>query len=164
MAKIEIEIDGRQWDAEISVVEDRITLTCEGHSRTASIRQPEPGIYLVLLENRVFQCVDGRHPGAPDQLLVNGQPIRLSARDRQRRSALPSSSQGQIRLIAPMPGKVVQLLRSVGDTVDANQGILIVEAMKMQNEVQSPRAGQILELCVSPGETVPAGHLLAVIE
>jgi biotin carboxyl carrier protein len=63
-----------------------------------------------------------------------------------------------------MPGKVVRLLAAVGDEVTEGQGILVVEAMKMQNEVQAPKAGNVTDLKVAEGQTVNAGEVLAVIE
>jgi biotin carboxyl carrier protein len=63
-----------------------------------------------------------------------------------------------------MPCKVVRALLNAGDEVAARQGVLVVEAMKMQNEVQSPKAGKIAEIKVSEGQTVNAGDVLAVIE
>jgi biotin carboxyl carrier protein len=63
-----------------------------------------------------------------------------------------------------MPGKVVRVLVSAGDEVAANQGVLIVEAMKMQNEVLSPKAGKVADIRVTEGQTVNAGETLAVIE
>jgi biotin carboxyl carrier protein len=63
-----------------------------------------------------------------------------------------------------MPGKVVRVLLNAGDEVAARQGVLVVEAMKMQNEVQSPKAGKIAEIKVSEGQTVNAGEVLVVIE
>ena len=63
-----------------------------------------------------------------------------------------------------MPGKVVRILKAVGDEVESGQGVLVVEAMKMQNEVQSPKHGRVAELRVSEGQTVNAGEVMAVIE
>jgi biotin carboxyl carrier protein len=63
-----------------------------------------------------------------------------------------------------MPGKVVRVLLNAGDEVASRQGVLVVEAMKMQNEVQSPKTGKIAEIKVSEGQTVNAGDVLAVIE
>jgi biotin carboxyl carrier protein len=63
-----------------------------------------------------------------------------------------------------MSGRVVRVLAQVGDTVEANQGIVVIEAMKMQNELKSPKAGTVAELRVAPGGTVAAGDVLAVIE
>ena len=63
-----------------------------------------------------------------------------------------------------MPGKVVRVLLAPGNEVDAGQGVLIVEAMKMQNEIKSPKQGHVVEVRVSEGETVSANQVLAVVE
>jgi biotin carboxyl carrier protein len=63
-----------------------------------------------------------------------------------------------------MPGKVVRLLVSAGDAVDAGQGLVVVEAMKMQNEMKASRAGRVVEVRVRDGETVGAGDTLVVLE
>jgi len=63
-----------------------------------------------------------------------------------------------------MPGKVIRLLAAGGDEVEAGQGLLVVEAMKMQNEMKSPRAGKVLNVNVEVGTTVNGGDVLAVIE
>jgi biotin carboxyl carrier protein len=64
----------------------------------------------------------------------------------------------------PMPGKVIAVLVSEGDTVEKGQGLVIVEAMKMENEVRSPIAGAVKEIKVKPGETVEGGAVLVVVE
>jgi biotin carboxyl carrier protein len=63
-----------------------------------------------------------------------------------------------------MPGKVVRLLIREGDTVDIGQGLIVVEAMKMQNEMKASRAGRVVEVCVRDGDTVTAGDTLVVLE
>ena len=63
-----------------------------------------------------------------------------------------------------MPGRVVRVLAKVGDLVEAHQGIVVIEAMKMQNELKSPKAGKVVQLRAEPGDTVVAGDVLAVIE
>ena len=63
-----------------------------------------------------------------------------------------------------MPGRVVRVLVSVGETVEAHQGIVVIEAMKMQNELKSPKAGKVAQLRVEPGGTVAAGDVLAIVE
>ncbi len=71
---------------------------------------------------------------------------------------------GPIELRAMMPGRIVSVLVRAGDEVAANQGVVVVEAMKMENEVKSPRAGKVAELKVVAGQTVEKGELLAIIE
>ncbi|HTZ88891.1 MAG TPA: acetyl-CoA carboxylase biotin carboxyl carrier protein subunit, partial [Alloacidobacterium sp.] len=65
---------------------------------------------------------------------------------------------------ASMPGRVVRVLAQQGEDVGAHQGIVVIEAMKMQNEMKSPKAGRVAELRVTVGDTVSAGDVLAVIE
>ena len=164
MAKWQIEVDGLRGEAEWAVTGDQVTLTLAGQTHTARIFCPEPGQYLVLLNDRVYRCHDDRHLGAPNRFLVNGHPVSVSIEDRQRRRGSPTVRDGRIELTTPMPGKVVQLLVSPGDPVEVHQGILIVEAMKMQNEVQAPRAGRVVEIRATSGQTVPAGFVLAILE
>ena len=71
---------------------------------------------------------------------------------------------GEQAIVAPMPGKVVRVLLSVGDEVAARQGVVVVEAMKMENELRSPKAGRVKDVHVSPGMSVEAGRVLVVIE
>jgi biotin carboxyl carrier protein len=65
---------------------------------------------------------------------------------------------------AMMPGRVINVLVNVGDDVAHLQGVLVLEAMKMENEIKSPKAGKVTEVKVTPGQTVEKGELLAVIE
>ena len=66
-------------------------------------------------------------------------------------------------MTAPMPGKIVGVLVAAGEIVQAGQGLLVVEAMKMQNEIFAPKSGTLEKLLVREGQTVNAGELLAVI-
>ena len=84
-------------------------------------------------------------------------PRRLSARGQVEQS-------GRALLKAPMAGKVVRVLKAVGDEVEAGEDVLVLEAMKMQNAVRSPKSGRLITLTVQPGATVPAGRLLAEVE
>jgi biotin carboxyl carrier protein len=63
---------------------------------------------------------------------------------------------------APMPGKIVRVLSAPGEKVEAGQGLLVIEAMKMQNEIRSPKSGTI-ERLAKEGNTVQAGEILAVV-
>ena len=70
--------------------------------------------------------------------------------------------EGRQQLVAPMPGKIVRVLAAAGQKVEAGQGLLVIEAMKMQNEVRSPKSG-IVEKLANEGQTVNAGEVLAVV-
>jgi biotin carboxyl carrier protein len=72
--------------------------------------------------------------------------------------------QGRQNISVPMPGKIVAVLATEGDTVEKGQGLVIVEAMKMENEVRSPIAGEVKEIKVKPGDTVEGGAVLLIVE
>ena len=81
---------------------------------------------------------------------------------RGRRSA--DAGKGRQNIAAMMPGKVVRVLVAMGDAVEAGEGLVVVEAMKMQNEMKSPKAGRVIEVRTRPEATVAAGEVLVVIE
>ena len=78
-------------------------------------------------------------------------------------SAPVHRAHGPARLTAPMPGRVVRVLEATGAEVVAGQGLVVIEAMKMENELKSPRAGRVLEVAVREGQAVEAGALLALV-
>jgi biotin carboxyl carrier protein len=96
---------------------------------------------------------------------VDGDAVALflsTGRARRGRSVGPAGS-GTMRVVAPMPGRVVKLLVSTGEQVAARQGLVVVEAMKMENELRAPRAGTVTEVAVAAGASVDAGTLLVVV-
>jgi biotin carboxyl carrier protein len=130
-----------------------------------SVKEVEPGVYSVLLEDRSFEV---RTIGAQNGLSVETRGRRFTVEVRDPRNASRQSraatGSGRQRISAPMPGKVVRLLVGEGDTVDIGQGLIVVEAMKMQNEMKASRAGRVVEVCVRDGDTVTAGDTLVVLE
>ncbi len=164
--KLEFEIDGRAIAAEYEAADGAVRLTIDGRTHEAELYQPEPGLFLVVVENRVFRCYPRRSASGRAEIEVNDELIEFGIRDPKKFSggSAGAGSQGRASLMAPMPGKVVRIMLKAGDTVAAHQGILVVEAMKMQNEVQSPKDGTISEIRVSEGQTVNSGDILAVID
>ncbi|MBI3403900.1 MAG: biotin/lipoyl-binding protein [Acidobacteria bacterium] len=124
-----------------------------------------PGVYSILLngqsfEVRVTQMHDGLHiHSAGEDYIAQVQDPR-SWRGRQGAAV---TAEGRQQIVAPMPGKIVRLLVKAGDAVEAGKGILVVEAMKMQNEIRSPKSGTVEKLAVKEGQAVNAGEVLAVI-
>jgi|SRR6185312_44644 len=110
-----------------------------------------------------------RREVSPDglRIWINGESYLVevsdprSFRGRRKRS---DSEAGPRKLIAPMPGKVVRVMVSDASEVEAGQGILVIEAMKMQNEIKSPKKGRVQKIAVQSGASVNAGDLLAVVE
>ena len=126
-----------------------------------SIVEVEPGVYSVLIDGASYEVrVSG------DQITVNGRSIALRIEDpRQwKRSSGAAGAHGKASITAPMPGKVVRVLVAVDMKVAAGQGIVVVEAMKMQNELKAPRDGRVTAVKVRENDSVNAGAVLAVIE
>jgi biotin carboxyl carrier protein len=134
-------------------------------SQLRSVAEVEPGVYSVLLDGK---SVEVRAIEASDGLRVEACGRRLAVEIRNPRDANPTAKtavgSGRKKISAAMPGKVVRLLVEEGDTVDSGQGLIVVEAMKMQNEMKSPRAGRVTEVLVHDGDTVSAGDTLVVLE
>jgi biotin carboxyl carrier protein len=111
------------------------------------------------------QVCPGTRPG---ELLVafGGRLVGVMTNGRRGRRATDADRgvSGEIAIVAPMPGRVVRLLVAAGDEVSARQGVVVVEAMKMENELRAPRAGRVREVGVTAGMSVDAGRILAVIE
>jgi biotin carboxyl carrier protein len=125
------------------------------------IKETEPGVYSVIIDNRVYEAfVDGNN------VTINGQTFDCTIEDTRqwRRSGSGAGAHGHANITAPMPGKVVRILVAPGDEVTAGQGIVVVEAMKMQNEMKAPRDGKVTAIEVEENDSVNAGAVLAVIE
>jgi biotin carboxyl carrier protein len=136
-----------------------------GEERTANVELSEPGAYSILTNGRIYEA---RVEETPDGLVVvvDGRRFEIEVRDprRWRAKAAGMGAEGVVTVRAPMPGKVVCVLAAPGDSVEAGQGLLVVEAMKMQNEMKAPRAGRVLKVSVQEGSAVAAGEVLATIE
>jgi biotin carboxyl carrier protein len=126
----------------------------------------EPGVLSLLLDGRSFECRRDRSAGET-VIWVAGTRYVAEVRDprslRSRRAAA-GRGDGPVRLIAPMPGKVVRVLAAENTAVRAGQGILVVEAMKMQNELKSPKDGVVQKILAAEGAAVNAGDALAIVE
>jgi biotin carboxyl carrier protein len=126
------------------------------------IQELEPGTHWVRLGPRSYRVT----AGPQGQVAVNGQNLKVEVFDPRdlRSSSRAASKDGRQEIQSPMPGKVVRLLALVGDTVEEGQGLVVVEAMKMQNEMKAPKSGKVLEVRTKPEATVGAGEVLVVIE
>ena len=105
--------------------------------------------------------------GIKGELLIGmaGKTVPVSVDGRRRRAAMDGAhADGEQAVTAPMPGRVARVLVAPGDEVAARQGVVVVEAMKMENELRSPKAGRVKDVSVAPGALVEAGRVLVVIE
>jgi biotin carboxyl carrier protein len=133
--------------------------------KPAEIELVEPGVYSVLVDGRSYEArVEQAEGGVA--VFIDGYRFEIEVRDPRRRSRQTARRElaGSLNVVAPMPGKIVRLLVAAGDTVTAGQGLLVVEAMKMQNEVKAPKAGRVVSVAAREGATAAAGDILAIIE
>ena len=124
-----------------------------------------PNTYSILVNGRAFEAVV--IPAAEGVLVrCGGREFRATVSDprawRRGRGAL-FGAEGKQQVVAPMPGKVIRILVSAGETVEANQGLIVVEAMKMQNEIRAPKGGTIDRIFIREGQAVSAGEPLVTI-
>jgi biotin carboxyl carrier protein len=181
--KLEIVIDGRSQTLEITdeLRDGSAGGFVYGEARaSADVREVEPGVYSVLIAGRnyevkiepgpaavVGQARSGAGESASDCFAsVRGRRYAIHVNDPRRLAHRKASieSVGRQRVTSPMPGKIVRVLVREGDTVTAGQGIVVVEAMKMQNEIRSPKDGLVVALHVDEGSAVAGGDTLAEVE
>jgi biotin carboxyl carrier protein len=133
--------------------------------RLGSVREVEPGVFSVLLDGESFEVrVVPFREGLRAE--ARGVSVTVEVQDPRNggRRADAARGSGRQSVSAPMPGKVIRLLVQEGDTVETGQGLVVVEAMKMQNEMKALRPGRVVEVPVRDGETVGAGDTLVVLE
>ena len=124
------------------------------------------GVLSIMIAGHAYRCVL-EDTGTGSAVHVAGERFEYEFQDprslRSRR-ARGDSADGPKPIKAPMPGRVVRILVQPDTQVEAHQGIIVIEAMKMQNELKSPKAGRVVEIRVEPGATVVVGEVLAVID
>ena len=126
-----------------------------------------PTIYSIIEDGQQFEAMVDERGAHGFEVLVGGRLFHLESLD-ERTKLLASSalavSSGPQTVEAEMPGKVVRVNLAPGDAVGEGQGVVVVEAMKMENEIPSPIDGVVKEVAVSEGQTVEAGARLFVVE
>jgi len=152
---VELERHTNGWQARI-----------EGESGTAAdVAEIAPNVFSVLLSGHSHEIYVTPSSGQL-QLRTDGLEFLAEVIDprswRGRRHG-GAEAEGRQQIVAPMPGKVVRLLVKAGDVVEAGQGLLVVEAMKMQNEIRSPKSGKVERVLVSEGQPVNAGQVFCVV-
>jgi biotin carboxyl carrier protein len=158
-------IDGKQRRVELpaeAAAGGVLSCLVDGKAMTVDARFPERGVLSLLVDGRQYRCVlDG------DAVIIAGQRHEFSIEDPrslQGRRGAGDGGAGPRTVKAPMPGRVVRVLVAVGDEVAEHQGVVVIEAMKMQNELKSPKAGRVVKIAVAVDGTVGSGEALVIIE
>jgi biotin carboxyl carrier protein len=147
----------------------RVFAEVDSHHYEFELREFDSDTSLLIDNNRVFECRVRRNheQGGPFEVNIGTDNYAIRIVDPKRlRSAQSSGAHdhGVAWILAPMPGKIVRVLVEVGTHVEPGTGIVVVEAMKMQNEMKSPKSGTVVAIKAEAGATVNAGDVLAIIE
>jgi biotin carboxyl carrier protein len=159
-----LEIGGRKRGVELPSTTANGTMECvvDGQAVAVDARMLEDGVLSLVVEGHQYRCVlDG------NTVLIRGRRFEFEVNDPrslQGRRGAGAGAAGPRAVKAPMPGRVVRVLVTAGEDVAEQQGIVVIEAMKMQNELKSPKPGRVVRVAVAVGETVGAGDVLAVVE
>jgi biotin carboxyl carrier protein len=163
---LELSVDGVVRTVQVERAGDRHVVVVDGARHLVEASSIEPGRWSLLFDERAAShevVVRADRAGALT-VLVDGAVVPVVARDpRHRGHGAARAIDGPARVSAPMPGKVVRVLVAEGDEVAARQGVVVIEAMKMENELRAPRAGRVGSVAVQPGALVESGALLLTI-
>ena len=161
----DITIDGKSHRLELSRADGRWLCRLDGREIEVDAVLARPDVLSLRVGTQAYEVKCERVAG-DTHIWVGSARFAAEVRDpRSLRSRVRTvDDHGPKKLTAPMPGKVVRILVTQGAEVEAGAGIVVVEAMKMQNEVKSPKKGTIQKILVSEGAAVNAGDVLAIVE
>jgi acetyl/propionyl-CoA carboxylase alpha subunit len=161
--RLDATVGSRTIRVEVRRVNDGYTVALDGSLLEVDVVETGNHFASLLIDGQSHDIGLERHTGGyrvhfPDDSITVG--LVEASRDGSRPRRRPD---GPARLNAPMPGRVVRVLAGVGQEVEPGQGLVVIEAMKMENELKSPRKGLVHEIAVREGQAVEAGALLVVV-
>jgi len=160
-------VDGKVHRVEVAGGRGRYTVTIDGRALEVDWRAAGSAFasLIVVPERRSYDVGLEARPGGY-RVLVGSEDfaVELLETARAAPAAARRAAAGPARLVAPMPGRIVRVLAEPGQTVEAGQGLVVMEAMKMENELRSPRAGRVAEVHARERQTVEMGALLVVVD
>jgi biotin carboxyl carrier protein len=163
------EIDDQTKAVEVRRDGDRVYARIDDRDYELEVAEPEPGVFLLKHDGRIFEAyvTQSGNRSDPYKVRIGTQDFEIRLTDPKRLRGGGSGdhdSHGAAEIRAAMPGKIVRILTEVGAAVEKGTGVIVVEAMKMQNELKSPKPGTVKEIRGAEGSTVNAGDVLVVIE
>lgn len=161
----DVTVNGRDFRVEVEQQESG-SWSChvDGDPIAVDSAKTAAGVLSILIGGESYEVV--ANP-AQQQIAIGGTRYSVEVRDprswRSRRAG-SGTEEGPKKVVAPMPGKVVRVIAQPGAEVELGAGVIVIEAMKMQNELKSPKKGKVRKVLVTEGAAVNAGDVLAVIE
>ena len=165
--KFEVLINSKQHIVELERDTNIWRVSLDGAPVDADVAEIAPNIFSVLLDGKSHEIRVTPNPSSTLTLQTGRNDFTAEVIDPRawrgrRHGAL--EAQGRQQILAPMPGKIIRVLVQAGEKVQAGQGLLVVEAMKMQNEIRSPKSGTVERLLAKEGQPVNSGEVLAWID
>jgi len=158
-------VSGETVDVTIRRTGDHIEATIDGRVYTLEAIAAQPGVYWLRWNNRSLEVsLIETESGYSITIGPHQIPVEILDPRKALRRAAHHGHDGAVEVRAPMPGKIVRVLAQEQADVEHDQGIVVMEAMKMQNEIKSPKKGRIRRLEVKEGDAVNSGGLIAVVE
>jgi len=168
--KYDVQLTSSNGEKKFSVELDRDVMgwraSIDGRPLAIDAVEVSPHTISILLDGHSFEISVAPFPDGKLKIQTRAQEFTAEVADPRAWSGRHHGSveaQGRQQIVAPMPGKIVRVLVQAGDRVEAGQGLLVVEAMKMQNEIRSPKSGTVERVLASEGQPVNAGEILCVI-
>lgn len=162
----DVTIDGKDFRVELERAETGWQCRLNGHNVEIDAVLARRDVLSVLIDGKAYE-IKREHTATNTHLWVGSVCYLAELRDPRSlrgRKGAGADDRGPKKILAPMPGKVVRMLVDQGQPVEAGQSILVVEAMKMQNEIKSPKKGTVQKIVAVEGANVNAGDVLAVVE
>ena len=162
----DVTIDGKDFRLELERKETGWQCRLDGRNIEMNAVLARRDVLSILIDGKAYE-IKREHTAADTHLWVGSVRYLAELRDPRSlrgRKGAGADDKGPKKILAPMPGKVVRMLVDQGQPVEAGQSILVVEAMKMQNEIKSPKKGMLQKIVAIEGGNVNAGDVLAIVE
>lgn len=168
MSRYYVEAEDRTLEIEFEEQGDLLLVKLGEDRMLVDLKQVnEPSLYSMVIDNRSYEVFVEQQEGEYD-VLIAGELFRLRVQDEwarrlaniQRRSR---GQEGDLPVKAPMPGIVLAVEVEPGDRVERGQGLMVLGAMKMENQIKAPRAGVVKSISCQQGQTVEQGRVLLVL-
>jgi biotin carboxyl carrier protein len=158
-------VEGRELRVEVKRVNGRFAVTLGDRSMEIDFAPADRHFASLLVDGRSYEvALEPRAGGYAVHLQGERLEVQLQDASRAPRAAAGRDGHGPAQVLAPMPGKIVRVLVEIGQSVESGQGLLVMEAMKMENELRAARAGRVSEVKVAERQAVETGALLVVLE
>lgn len=162
--KYEVTLGDKTRNVEIEPVDGKVRVTVDGVVHLVDLLRPTPDAFQILVDDASWEAGVVAIGGDDYLVDVMGHARTVTVVDPRRKALRLSAAAAGGTLVSQMPGRVVKHLAAVGDTVKKGQPVIVVEAMKMENEIKSPADGRVVEIYVAEGSAVETGAKLLRVE